>query len=74
MLDIKDIRKRPEHYEQVLASRSQHDILSGLLGLDANRRALIVESDELRHSKSVAEKGMRTADKAGPSLPNFVTK
>ena len=71
MLDIKDIRKRPEHYEQVLASRGQHDILSGLLGLDANRRALIVESDELRHSKSVAEKGMRTADKSGPEFAEF---
>ena len=71
MLDIKDIRKRPEHYEQVLASRGQHDILSDLLGLDANRRALIVESDELRHSKSVAEKGMRTADKTGPAFAEF---
>lgn len=71
MLDIKDIRKRPEHYEQVLASRGQHDILSGLLRLDANRRALIVESDELRHSKSVAEKGMRTADKSGPEFAEF---
>ncbi|MCA9560887.1 MAG: serine--tRNA ligase, partial [Myxococcales bacterium] len=45
--------------------------LDEIIELDARRRALIQQGDALRHAKSEAEKGMRTADKAGAEFAAF---
>lgn len=71
MLDIKQIRKKPAEFAERLALRGNEDALASLIELDATRRQLIVESDQLRHSKSETERGMRTADKSSEEFAQF---
>ena len=71
MLDIKQIRKNPAEFAERLALRGNEDALASLIELDATRRQLIVESDQLRHSKSETERGMRTADKSSAEFAQF---
>jgi seryl-tRNA synthetase len=74
MLDIRDIRRTPETYTQRLALRGGDVGLTALLELDAQRRELIVESDQLRQSKGETERGMRTADRSAPEFAEFRDK
>lgn len=71
MLDIRQIAKDPEGYRQRLARRGALPAFEEALALDARRRTLIQTGDGLRNEKSVAEKGMRTADKKGPLFAEF---
>jgi seryl-tRNA synthetase len=71
MLDIRDIRKKPEVYIKQLARRVGEAGLTEVLALDVQRRELIVEADRLRQTKGETERGMRTADKQSPEFKVF---
>jgi seryl-tRNA synthetase len=71
MLDIREIGRDPEGFRQRLARRGAVPGLDEIIELDARRRALIQQGDALRHAKSEAEKGMRTADKQGAEFAAF---
>ena len=71
MLDIRKIDQDPERFQQRLALRGSDITLDEVIRLNTRRRELITESDELRHQKSVAESGMKTADKKGEEFAQF---
>ena len=71
MLDIRDIRKKPDKYMAALARRSSETTLAAVLQLDERRRTLISDSDGLRHRKSEHEKAMRSVDRSSDEFTEF---
>jgi len=71
MLDIRKIDQDPERFQELLALRGSDITLDEVISLNLRRRALITESDELRHQKSVTESGMKSADKRSEDFAQF---
>lgn len=71
MLDIRKIDQNPQLFQDLLALRGGDVSLDEVIALNNRRRELIMRSDELRHQKSVAEAGMKTADKKGDDFARF---
>ncbi len=68
MLDLKFIRENPDKVKAGLAAKRTTVDLEGLLQLDADRRKLIAQSDELKFKKNTANEdiGRLIKDKQDP--------
>lgn len=71
MLDIRQIDKDPEGFQNRLARRGADLSLEEIASLSHRRRALIVKTEELRHQKSVTEASMKSADKKSSEFSVF---
>ena len=72
MLDIRQLAQDPDRFRRALARRGlESSVLDSVITLDTERRQLIVRADTLRHDKSEAEKGMRSADKQSAEFTTF---
>ncbi len=65
MLDIKRIRENPEEASKILSRRGAKVSLDSILELDARRREIIKEVDELRHQRKEQSDIVARAKKEG---------
>jgi seryl-tRNA synthetase len=65
MLDPKLIRNDPDRVRAGLAAKQVDADLDGLLQLDEKRRALIAETEELKHQRNVASEQISERKKTG---------
>ncbi|MEA2386685.1 MAG: seryl-tRNA synthetase [Thermoleophilaceae bacterium] len=65
MLDLKEIRRDPDAARAALERRRAADRLDELLALDARRRELLPQEEELRAEQNRASKAIGQAKKAG---------
>ncbi len=65
MLDLKQIRDDPEGAREALARRGEADGLDPVLELDARRRALLPELEELRAERNRASKRIGELQRSG---------
>ncbi len=65
MLDIKRIRENPEEVKQALARRKEPIHLDRLLELDANRRELLFEVEQLKSKQNAVSKQIPALKKEG---------
>jgi len=65
MLDIKRIRENPEETGKILGRRGAKVSLDHILELDARRREIIKEVDELRHQRKEKSDAVARAKKEG---------
>ncbi len=65
MLDLKFIRENPDAVRKALADRNMDFELDRLLSLDESRRALLLETDELRSTRNRVSKEIGEAVRRG---------
>ena len=65
MLDIKRIRENPEEVKTALARRKETVDLDGVLRLDANRRELLFEVEQLKSKQNTVSKQIPALKKEG---------
>jgi seryl-tRNA synthetase len=68
MLDIKLIRENPQEVESRLRTKDRTVTLDPVLKLDARRREILQEVEELKHSRNVASKEIGENVKAGKDV------
>jgi len=73
MLDLKFIREHSGAVEQAIRHRGMRLDIGELLRLDAQRRALLVELETLRHQKRVASGEVARAKARGEVIEHHVT-
>ncbi len=65
MLDIKVIREREQDVRQAMDDRAAHTSLDDVIELDARRRAILAEVEQLKNRRNVASKEIGRLKKAG---------
>jgi len=65
VLDLKEIRRDPEPVRAALARRGAGDVLDDLLSLDARRRELLPQLEELRATQNEANDKIAEAKRSG---------
>jgi seryl-tRNA synthetase len=65
MLDINLIRSRPEWVKAEIAKLNAEAPIDQILALDAKRRNLLQEADELKHTRNVVSKEIGRAEEPG---------
>jgi seryl-tRNA synthetase len=65
LLDLRLVREDPERYRKALERRGAADALDEALGLDARRRELLPELEELRATKNRASKQIGELQRSG---------
>ena len=65
MLDMRLIRENPEAIERALVDRGGAELIRPLLALDAGRRRLVRESEELKALRNKASEAIGQAKRQG---------
>ena len=65
MLDLRLIREQPEAVQRGLADRGGAELVKSVLDLDATRRRLVKESEELRALRNRASEAIGLAKRRG---------
>src|SRR5262249_37388908 len=65
MLDIKVIRDQPEMVERALAQKGGAELIKQILGVDADRRRLIKETEDLKALRNRASEAIGQAKRKG---------
>ena len=65
MLDIKVIREEPEAVERALAQKGGAELVTQILGADADRRRLIKETEDLKALRNRASEAIGQAKRKG---------
>ena len=68
MLDIKRIRENPEEVKQALARRKEAVDIDGVLQLDAKRRELLFEVEQLKSKQNTVSKQIPVLKKEGKDI------
>ncbi len=74
MLDIKKIRMDPESFREGLKAKGAADRLDQLLELDAQRRAKIVDADDLKAVRNRTTKEIAALKKSGQSAEEKIAE
>ena len=65
MLDVKLIREQPEMVERALAQKGGAELIKQILGVDADRRRLIKETEDLKALRNRASEAIGQAKRKG---------
>ena len=65
MLDVKLVREQPEMVERALAQKGGADLVKQILGVDADRRRLIKETEDLKALRNRASEAIGQAKRKG---------
>jgi seryl-tRNA synthetase len=65
VLDVKLIREQPEAVERALAQKGGADLIKQILGVDADRRRLIKETEDLKALRNRASEAIGQAKRKG---------
>ncbi len=69
MLDIQIIRDDPDRIRQAAASKNERNVdIDGILELDARRRSIAAEADQLKNRRNVGSKEIGQKAKAGEDV------
>ncbi len=74
MLDAKMVRANPELVETALRNRNQIGILENFLGLDSQRRTLLVEAEEIKKFRNQASQEVGQKMKQGQNPEELVER
>jgi seryl-tRNA synthetase len=74
VLDLKQLREDPEAARSGLARRGEEGVLDGLLELDARRRELLPELEQMRADKNRASKRIGELQRAGEDASEAIAE
>jgi seryl-tRNA synthetase len=74
MIDIKLIRENPELVKQGIRNKNENDTLDELLKLDEERRAIIIDVEELKAKRNQVSAKIPQMKKAGKDVSKVLAE